>query len=106
MPAIPVLITRYVDDEPFPGLVECEFVDFFQTTRRFIDKAPVFSRAPLSRDSRYPSRGSIVCEVVSRHVASSGQRIARVSTLKPHGIKAIDGSSEFDLLEEVLTDVT
>jgi hypothetical protein len=58
-------ITRWVDDEPQPGLVEACFVDADGHERRLIDKVPMFTSSTLTAASKYPVPGLIRCEVIT-----------------------------------------
>lgn len=56
---IPVTITRWVSDEPQPGLVEFEIVDRHGKAHAFQAKVPYVSAKSLWSDSVYPQPGSL-----------------------------------------------
>jgi hypothetical protein len=82
---------RWVDDEPFPGVVEVEFADADGRTWTFIDKAPVFDRDNvLGPESHYPIELKLACTVVERH----DDRVV-ISTAEPWGIETVEQQSIF-----------
>ena len=94
MDAITVSIVRFVDDEPQPGLVECELTDAFGNRHSFIEKTAIVSAENLSRDSRYPQTGVIACEVAAVWSDASGRSLARVRT-DVWGVESADGIRTF-----------
>lgn len=63
---IPVTITRWVSDEPQPGLVEFEIVDRHGKAHVFQAKAPYVSANSLWSDSVYPQPGSLRTTLAGR----------------------------------------
>ena len=59
MLAVKVTITRYVSDDPQPGVVECELVDAHGRRWRFIEKTAIVSADRLDAQSAYPQPGVI-----------------------------------------------
>jgi hypothetical protein len=84
-------VTRWVSDEPFPGLVEVELRDGKGKGWSFVDKYPMFlQKGILSPSSQYPVSINIACTVLRR----SPEEIV-VSTAEPWGLEAADGTYEF-----------
>jgi hypothetical protein len=81
MDNIAVQIVRFVDNG-FPGWVECELVDAAGRRHILKDKVPVFTVEDLDANSKYPTPGSVACEVVERYQNEKGQELVRVSTVK------------------------
>jgi hypothetical protein len=94
MDVIAVNIVRFVDDEPQPGLVECELTDAFGSRHRFIEKTAIVSAEILSRDSLYPQTGVIACEVAAVWSDASGRSLARVNT-DVWGVESVDAVRTF-----------
>jgi hypothetical protein len=99
---IAVQIVRFVDNG-FPGWVECELVDAAGRRHILKDKAPVFTVEDLDANSKYPTPGSVACEVVERYQNEKGQELVRVSTVKPFYIESIEGLSEFIISASLIT---
>jgi len=89
-----VVIVRFLDEEPFPGIVECELVDAAGTLHRFVEKTAVVSRGHLLRHTAYPRSGVIACEIERSWVDESGRALARVNT-NPWGVESVDGVTTF-----------
>ena len=58
---VPCVVTRWVDDEPQPGLVEAQLTDATGTVLTFIDKSVMF--ADCLPWSSYPFPGAIRCHL-------------------------------------------
>lgn len=82
MASVRCQITRWVDDEPFPGLVEAELVDADRRTWTFIDKAPIFAPAPMTA-SDLPDEGVIRCTVLDGDAG-----VVTIDTSHPDGVSA------------------
>jgi hypothetical protein len=98
MIGIRVLITRYVSDEPQPGIVEFEFSDAHGRRRTFVDKTAIVSSDFLDARTRYPQPGVIACEVTARSLDDKGREIITVGTERPWCVEAVDGSMVFEVL--------
>ena len=101
-------ITRWVGDDPQPGIVEARAHDAEGREWVFVDKSAVFSALTLTRTTNYPVDGIIGCEVLLE-----GPRVSRVSTVWSAGRSAEDGpfdalytegETEFDVLTVNLLD--
>lgn len=101
MPAIPVLITRFVDDHQ-PGFVECFFVDALGETHTFVEKVPVVSTESLCATSPYPCDGVIECEIEEEWSDKMGRAVARVSTARPWGMESTTGLTRFIVVSSQL----
>jgi len=83
--------TRWLGDEPNPGIVEVEIVDAFGRVWTFVDKAPIFDEdAHLTRMASYPIPILLECLIVD-----SSDGLLTVSTVEPHGLETVDGVSQF-----------
>lgn len=98
MIGVRVAITRYVSDEPQPGIVECEFADAHGRRWVFVEKTAIVSAADLDARTSYPQPGIIACRVVGRRVDDTGQEIVKVDTERPWGVEAVDGTVQFEVL--------
>jgi hypothetical protein len=100
--AIRVLIVRWVDDEPQPGIVECRLTDRFGRDWAFIEKCPAVSSAALCNDSTYPRSGVIGCQIISTGLDDNGREFAVVDTRQPWGITAVTGHACFEVFADQL----
>jgi len=57
-------ITRWVGDDPQPGIVEARARDADGREWVFVDKSAIFSAEPLTSATEYPVGGIIGCEVI------------------------------------------
>lgn len=96
-----VVIVRMVD-EANPGFVECEFVDAHGRSWQIVEKMPVVTAESLAGDSRYPAKGFIECEELSRRKDGAGRTVVRVTTELPWHIEAVTGDTQFELWLEQL----
>ena len=95
-------ITRWVDDDPQPGIVEFKIVDRFGREWLFVDKVVSVTEANLSSDSVYPQRGLIACTIISRGHDESNYAIAEIDTGKPWGIESQEGITRFQVFADQL----
>jgi hypothetical protein len=102
MQSLAVQIFRFVDSA-FPGWVECELVDAYGRRHVLKDKVPIFTIEDLGADSKYPSPGSVRCEVAERYKNENGNELVRASTAKPDGVESTEGLSEFTVLASAVT---
>lgn len=102
MIGVKVSITRYVSDEPQPGIVECEFYDAHGRRWNFMDKTAIFSAEYLNAHTNYPQPGVIACEVVSRWQDAEGREIVLVDTDRPWDVESVDASTRFEVLPSSL----
>jgi len=102
MTGLRVSITRYVSDQPQPGIVECEFADANGRSWLFVEKTAVVSTENLHARTSYPRRGIIACEILSSSQDATGRRILLVGTERPWGVESIDGSTRFQVLPSML----
>jgi Toprim-like len=92
-----VTATRWVSDEPIPGVVEVLLEDADGKVWKFVDKAPMFDDAfLLFRDSVYPVGFEIACTILGRRIRD-GLQVVEISTARPWGLEAIDGTSQFEV---------
>lgn len=104
MKAIKITITSFISNDQ-PGFVECMFYDALGKQHIVEDKAPVVSDKYLDAYSEYPQEGIVACEIVSERVIANGQKIFKISTLRPLCVSTIEGVTEFDVFEEQLLDM-
>jgi hypothetical protein len=95
-----VTITRYLGDDPQPGIVECELLDVHGRRWRFIEKTAIVSTNALDAKTIYPQPGVIAGEVVNRSRDAVGREVIRIDTRRPWGVESIDGVVQFDVLAE------
>jgi hypothetical protein len=102
MLGIKVTIVRYVDDEPQPGIVECQLEDAHGRRWSFIEKTAVVSKENLDAQTIYPQPGVIAGEVVQRGLDSAGREVVRVDIERPWHVESQEGVTQFDVLAESL----
>jgi hypothetical protein len=86
---------RWVDDEPFPGIVEVQFVDAAGHRWSLIDKSSIFAQvAEPAPDSDYPVKVTVACEVQGDIESTAGGGVVTVST-SPDGVTTPDGRDTF-----------
>jgi hypothetical protein len=105
MLAVKVTISRYVSDDPQPGIVECELLDVHGRRWHFIEKAAVVSVNELDARSAYPQPGVIAAEVVRRSRDAAGREVFQIDTERPWGVESIDGVTQFDVPSESLVEL-
>ena len=98
MLAVKVTITRYVGDDPQPGIVECELHDVHGRRWRFLEKTAIVSANDLGAATVYPVPGLIAGEVVERRRDGTGREIIRIDTERPWGVASVDGVTQFEVL--------
>jgi hypothetical protein len=104
MPAIPVTISRFVDEHQ-PGFVECVLTDAFGQQHLFVEKVPVVTLEDLWSTSTYPRPGELACEIEAEWQDTEGRFLVRVNTERPCGIESTVGMTNFVLVSsQVLRD--
>lgn len=93
-------ITRWVADEPQPGLVEAHIVDSSGRVWIFVDKSPMFARQVIKASTSFPLTGSIPCKIVSREVGADGRGMIQVDT---DYVESIEGAHRFEVGADQLT---
>ncbi|MFI5967699.1 hypothetical protein ACIA8J_36740 [Streptomyces asoensis] len=95
MPELRCEAVRWVNDEPFPGLVEVQFVDAAGRRWSLIDKSPLFTRLDeLTPDSVYPVNVTVACVIQNGGEVLAGDEVVTVST-SPDGVTTPDGRDTF-----------
>jgi hypothetical protein len=102
MNKIAASITRWVNDGPQPGIVECKLTDRFGKDWAFVEKSAIVSSASLTGDSVYPQPGYIGCHIITIGTDDSGRSFAVVDTEQPWGIEAVDGATCFEVFADQL----
>jgi hypothetical protein len=104
MIGIRATITRYISDDPQPGIVECEFVDAFGHKHTFIEKTAIVSTEQIDSTSTYPRQCVIDCEIIERYRKDAFD-IVLVNTEKPWGIESTIGLYSFEVLPSQLVEL-
>jgi len=104
VPNVKVSITRRVDDESFPGIVECELVDASGQRHLFVDKIPIFSLDHLDSASVFPQPGVIRCDVIASGSDGAGRPVLIIDISKPDHVESVDGLSRFEVASTLVTD--
>ena len=104
MIGVKVSITRYVSDEPQPGIVECEFPDAHGRHWKFVEKTAIISTENLDARTNYPRPGVIACEIAGRNIDTGGREIIVVNTERPWCVETVDGSTQFEVLRDSLVE--
>jgi hypothetical protein len=99
---IRTVITRYLGDDPQPGIVECEFVDANGQRHVFVEKTAIVTWDDVDSKSVYPHPGVIVCKIVNRYRDESCREIIVVNTREPWGIESTEEKEEFSVLPDSL----
>ncbi len=102
MLGIEVTIVRYINDEPQPGIVECQFEDAHGHQWSFVEKTAYVSVRDLDAQSTYPQEGVLACEMLQRGLDGAGREVIRVDTERPSHIESVEGETKFDVLPESL----
>jgi hypothetical protein len=105
MLAVKVMITRYLGDDPQPGIVECEMYDAHGHRWIFVEKTAVVSADRLDANTEYPQPGVIAAEVVQDSQDATGRDIRRIDTERPWGVESVDGVTQFEVLPESLVEL-
>ena len=87
---LPVTITKYLGDDPQPGIVECEFVDAANRTHVIVDRL-------LSEQDSYPIPATVRCQVLDAWTDATGKEVVRIKTLE-----STEGITEFVVLKKQL----
>src|SRR5262249_29999425 len=102
MIGVKVSITRYITDDPVPGVVESEFRDAHGRRWCFVEKTAYVTADILDRQSVYPRSGAIACEIVGRSQDASGREIVVIDTERPWGVESIEGLMRFEVTPDAL----
>jgi hypothetical protein len=102
--AIKVKITSFMDEDYFPGAIECKFIDAWNVEHTVLEKYPLVTNNVLDAKSEYPQDGFIVCELIKEWKDPNGRILKKVNTEMPWGIETTAGLTEFDLEEGQLID--
>jgi hypothetical protein len=105
MIGISVQITKYICDDPQPGIVECRLVDAYENEWVFQEKTAIVGLSHLDADSNYPQPGIVACEIVKQWQDLNGREVVSVNTEKPWGIETLTGDSRFDVLRSQIIEV-
>jgi len=92
MIGIRILITRYISDDPQPGIVECELIDAAGVKHYFTEKTAIVTKDFINADSDYPREGIIACEIVNQEF---GPDVIEVGTERPWYVESTEGLTRF-----------
>ena len=96
-------ITRWIDKDPQPGIVECRLTDVLGVEWTFISKFYDFTTTELWSDSTYPQAGYIACEIISHDRDASGRETAEIDTGQPfRGLESEEGVARFKVFSDLL----
>lgn len=98
----PVSITRYLSDDPQPGLVECELIDAQGQCWRFVDKSAIFSSEELTTHKVYPRPGVIAGVIIRRRQNEVGREVVLIDTERPWDVESVDGTKCFEVFGDTL----
>lgn len=98
MRSVSVTITRFVDDFPQPGIVECALVDIDGLTHLFVDKFYYVSDEELSSSSQYPQSGRIRCTINAELKDDAGRDIIKIDTDNPDAVRSTTENTQFVVL--------
>ncbi len=108
MKELAVQIVRCVDDEHFPGWIECAFVDVEGRCHTVVDKIPIFmmdpALDPLDRNTKYPQPGGVGCEILEAWHDPQGRDLVRITIERPWGVESTERLSEFVVLAAQLSE--
>jgi hypothetical protein len=102
--SVPILrceLTRWLADEPQPGLVEARMTDASGRTWLFVDKPPIFTNQVISPATAFPVAAGIRCEVAGRYQRDDGQAVVEVTTVD---VDSVDGRHRFSVNADQLFD--
>jgi len=68
-------ITRCVNDQSYPGWVECQFTDAGGKLHTLVDKVPIFSLDQLDTHSLYPCPGLVRCKILGKWQDETGREV-------------------------------
>ena len=95
---IRVKITRYVSDEPQPGLVACEFADADGRVWTFTEKTAMVCMEPIDGSDAYPRPGAMMGRIVGRRRDEAGrERIAFEAEFVPDGDTSFDSTKRYEV---------
>jgi len=94
MLAVPILVTKCVDDSQYPTIVECRLTDARGQEWTIVEKTAVLLCPDnLDRFSAYPVRAAMACVVKARGRDNLGQDI---SEIEPRwAVESTDGTNVF-----------
>jgi hypothetical protein len=95
MPTVKAIVSRYIDDEPQPGIVECILTDAFGNLHFFVEKTAVVSAENLVSTSAYPVACELACEIEAEWNEKVEGSVMRVCTERPWGLESISGETRF-----------
>ncbi|QKD01314.1 hypothetical protein [Mesorhizobium loti] len=99
---IEVSITRWIDDDPQPGIVEFEFNDRFGRRWQFHEKQARVSLEWLDANSAYPRPGDVRCLVLSRSQDEEGRLIAEIDTFQGDSVESLEEVRRFEVFASQL----
>ena len=95
-----VEITKIIDDDCFPTVVECKFCDAYGREHTINEKYPIVTSESITPDSTFPQKGTIRCSLLEKFIDKDVGLIIKVCTENPDYVESLDGLSKFKLLTE------
>ncbi|CAM3104451.1 hypothetical protein [Stackebrandtia soli] len=100
MPELRCEAVRWIADEPFPGLIEVQFIDADGRTWSLVDKAAIFGAAEdLEPDSNYPAAVTVACVLRGADEQVGNDGGVTIST-SPDGVTSPDGRDTFTVTRD------
>ncbi|QKD14699.1 hypothetical protein [Mesorhizobium sp. NZP2077] len=99
---IEVSITRWIDDDPQPRIVEFEFSDRFGRQWRFHEKQVYASSEWLDADCAYRRLGDVRCLVLSRWQDEEGRAIVGIDTFRGGSVESLEEVRRFEVFASQL----
>lgn len=75
---VTISITKWMSDDPQPGIVEAELIDALGTRRRYVEKQSFFERLDFDAETTYPQSGVLLCRVLNHKRDSQGRDVVTV----------------------------
>ena len=95
-----IKITKIIDDDVWPAVVECKFCDAYGQEHIIYEKFPIVTAEIITLNSVFPKKGVIRCSLLNQWFDKDAGPIIKVSTELPDYVEIVDGLSEFCLLAE------
>jgi hypothetical protein len=99
---VEVLIVRYFEPEPQPGVVEFSLADRFGREWLFREKVPYVSDKMLDEGDFYPLGGTLRGTVVSLGVDAIGRQFIEIDTYRACLVETVTGISRFEVFVDQL----
>jgi len=95
-----VEITKIIDDDCWPAVVECKFSDAYGKEHTINEKFPIVTSEIITPNSTFPQKGMVRCSLLKKIIDKDVGLIIEVSTEIPDYVESLDGLSKFNLFTE------